>query len=261
MSRKARYTKPDQENGHQSHLFIKPLDAKNSVQEFYLDTIREMTVTICTGPAGTGKTYLATYLALEALLNKEVDKIILTRPIVACEDIGYLPGDMMEKIHPYLMPLFDAVESHIGPTRAKEMLNFGRIEVIPLAYMRGRSLNRAFILLDEAQNTTVEQMKMFLTRLGYDSKMVVNGDVGQSDLPKGIENGLGFAHDRLLGSDGEIGCVEFTAKHIVRNPLIAKMLQHLDGPVPRTEKIGQAPEKKIIRHPFFPDAEQRVANA
>ena len=197
MSRKARYTKPDQENGHQGHTFIKPLVAKNPLQDFYLDMIREMTVTMCTGPAGTGKTYLATFVALEALLNHDVDKIILTRPIVACEDIGYLPGDMMEKIHPYLMPLFDAVESHVGPTKAKELLNFGKIEVIPLAYMRGRSLNRAFILLDEAQNTTVEQMKMFLTRLGYDSKMVVNGDIGQSDLPKGMENGLGFAHDRF----------------------------------------------------------------
>jgi phosphate starvation-inducible PhoH-like protein len=108
------------------------------------------------------------------------------------------------------------------------------------------------VLLDEAQNTTVEQMKMFLTRLGYDSKMVVNGDVGQSDLPKGLENGLKFAHDRLLGSDSEIGCVEFTAKHIVRNPLIAKMLQHLDGPSPQTENI--------VRHSFLSVAEQRVAN-
>ena len=249
MSRKARYTKADQENS----LFIKRLEAKNSQQEFYMDTIQEMTVTLCTGPAGTGKTYLATYAALEALHNKEVDKIILTRPIVACEDIGYLPGDMMEKIHPYLMPLFDAVESHVGPTRAKEMLNFGRIEVIPLAYMRGRSLNRAFVLLDEAQNTTIDQMKMFLTRLGYDSKMVVNGDSGQPDLPKGIESGLGWAHDRLLGCDGEIGCVEFTAKHIVRHPLIAKMLQHLEGPASRVEKLGP-------RHSFYEEpAKQRVA--
>lgn len=257
MSRKARYTKTDQD-ANQPHLFINPLDAKNSVQDFYLDTIREMTVTICTGPAGTGKTYLATYLALEALLKKEVDKIILTRPIVACEDIGYLPGDMMEKIHPYLMPLFDAVESHIGPTRAKEMLNFGRIEVIPLAYMRGRSLNRAFVLLDEAQNTTVDQMKMFLTRLGYDSKMVVNGDSGQPDLPKGIESGLGWARDRLLGCDGEIGCVEFTSKHIVRHPLIAKMLQHLEGPGP-ARKIVDSPVEKIKR--TFYASEQRVVNA
>lgn len=255
MSRKPRYTKPDQENDSRGHTFIKPLATKNSLHDFYIDMIHEMTVTMCTGPAGTGKTYLATYVALEALLNKDVDKIILTRPIVACEDIGYLPGDMMEKIHPYLMPLFDAVESHIGPTRAKEMLNFGKIEVIPLAYMRGRSLNRAFILLDEAQNTTVEQMKMFLTRLGYDSKMVVNGDISQSDLPKGMESGLAFAHDRLLGKDGEIGCVEFQAKHIVRNPLIGRMLQHLDGPSARVEHA------KPVRHPFFPDAEQRVAVA
>lgn len=244
MSRKPRYTN-DQEHGHQ--LFIKPFAPKNDAQGFYLDTIREMTVTMCTGPAGTGKTYLATYVALEALLNKDVDKIILTRPIVACEDIGYLPGDMMEKIHPYLMPLFDAVESHVGPTKAKEMLNFGKIEVIPLAYMRGRSLNRAFILLDEAQNTTIEQMKMFLTRLGYDSKMVVNGDIGQSDLPKGMESGLKFAHDRLVGRDSEIGCVEFANRHIVRHPLIGRMLQHLDGPGEKVER--EAPVTREVRAP------------
>lgn len=245
MARKQRYMKPEQENEQQrGHTFIKPLVTKNSLQDFYIDMIREMTVTMCTGPAGTGKTYLATYVALEAMLNKDVDKIILTRPIVACEDIGYLPGDMNEKIHPYLMPLFDAVESHIGPTRAKEMLSYGKIEVIPLAFMRGRSLNRAFIILDEAQNTTVDQMKMFLTRLGYDSKMIVNGDLGQSDLPKGMESGLGYAHDRLLGNDPDIGCVEFQSKHIVRHPLIARMLQYLDGP--------GAPREKV-RHPFFPD--------
>lgn len=238
MSRKARYPKADQ-NG----IFIKPLEPKNSTQEFYMDTIREMTVTICTGPAGTAKTYLATYVALEGLLNNEFDKIVLTRPLVACEDIGYLPGDMMEKIHPYLMPLFDAIESHVGPTKAKELLTMGRIEVLPLAYMRGRSLNRACIVLDEAQNTTIDQMKMFLTRLGYDSKMVITGDSGQPDLPKGVESGLGWARDRLIGCDGNIGVVEFAAKHIVRHPLIGKMLQHLEGPAPRIDQPSVSPAK------------------
>ena len=252
MSRKARYSKADQENG----LFIKPLELKNSIQEFYTNTIRESTVTLCTGPAGTGKTYLATHVALEALLKKEVDKIVLTRPIVACEDIGYLPGDMMEKIHPYLMPLFDAVESHVGPTRAKELLNFGNIEVLPLAYMRGRSLNRAFIILDEAQNTTIEQMKMFLTRLGYDSKMVVNGDTGQHDLPKGLESGLPWARDKLVGCDGEIGIVEFAHKHIVRHPLISKMLQYLEGPSEKPIRLNGA-----ARHAFYETPLQRAAVA
>ena len=257
MSRKARYAKADQENG----TYVKTLTPKNSSQEFYMDTIREMTVTLCTGPAGTGKTYLATYVALEALLNNEVDKVVLTRPMIACEDVGYLPGDMMDKIHPYLMPLFDAIESHVGPTKAKELLNFGRVEVLPLAYMRGRSLNRAFVILDEAQNTATEQMKMFLTRLGYDSKMVVNGDAGQSDLPKGLQNGLNWAVGKLLGVDPQIGCVEFSSKHIVRNPLISKMLQHLEGPDARPMEQLSRGLNGTSRHDFYDRPPQRPAVA
>lgn len=242
MSRKPRYTKEPQECG-----YIKTLVPKNSSQEFYLNTIKEMTVTLCTGPAGTGKTYLATYVALEALMKNEISKVVITRPMIACEDVGYLPGDMMDKIHPYLMPLLDAIESHVGPTKAKELLNLGRLEVLPLAYMRGRSINEAFIILDEAQNTTKDQMKMFLTRLGYDSKIVVNGDDCQPDLPKGIESGLAWARDRLMGVDGQIGCVEFSNKHIVRNPLIGTMLQHLEGP-------GKVADKFTARHPFYAQA-------
>lgn len=255
MSRKARYAK----GGQESEVFIKPLETKNSSQDFYIDMIRESTVTLCTGPAGTGKTYLAAYIALEALLNNEVDKIILTRPIVACEDIGYLPGDMLEKVHPYLLPLIDAVEAHIGPTKTKEFFNFGKLEILPLAYMRGRSLNRAFIILDEAQNATIEQIKMFLTRLGYDSKMVVNGDAGQSDLPKGMENGLTWAVSKLTGIDGDIGVTEFTAKHIVRHPLIAKMLQHLEGPAKREEK--QERINGSTRHGFYDQPVMRLGAA
>jgi phosphate starvation-inducible PhoH-like protein len=210
--------------------FIKPLTACNSTQEYYVQTIKESTVTFCTGPAGTGKTHLATYVALEALLAGEVDKIILTRPLVATEDIGYLPGDMNEKIHPYLMPLFDAIESHVGIQRSEMLFSENRIQILPLAYMRGRSLNRAFMILDEAQNTTKEQMKMFLTRIGYDSKIVITGDCAQSDLPDRLENGLKWATDRLSAVDGEIATVEFSSGHIVRNPLIEKMLRHLEGP-------------------------------
>jgi len=210
--------------------FIKPLTALNSAQDYYLQTIKESIVTFCTGPAGTGKTHLAAFAALEALLAGEVDRIVLTRPIVAVEDIGYLPGDMNEKIHPYLMPLFDAIESHIGIQRSEMLFNDRRIQILPLAYMRGRSLNRSFILLDEAQNTTKEQMKMFLTRLGYDSKMVITGDVLQSDLPHHLVNGLVWATERLKSADGEICMVEFHSKNIVRNPLIEKMLKHLEGP-------------------------------
>ena len=224
MPRKSRYSKP------QTETLIKPLRFKNSSQDFYASTIKESTVTFGTGPAGTGKTYLATYVAIYALLNKEVDKIILTRPLVATEDIGYLPGDMNEKIHPYLMPLFDAIEAHLGVQRSNLLFEEGRIEILPLAYMRGRSLNRAFMILDEAQNTTREQMKMFLTRIGEDSKIVITGDIEQSDLPDHLENGLVWATKRLVGADPQISLVEFNAKHIVRNPLIEKMLQYLDGP-------------------------------
>lgn len=258
MSRKARYTKEAQENS----LFIKPFIPKNSSQEFYVDTMKESTITLCTGPAGTSKTYVAAYVALQALLNRDIDRIILTRPIVACEDIGFLPGDMLQKVNPYLLPLIDAVEDHIGPTRTKELFDTGRLEIIPLAYMRGRSLNRAFMILDEAQNATIEQVKMFLTRLGYESKIVINGDPGQSDLKPGTHNGLEWALERLTGVESEIGCVEFSESHIVRHPLIAKMLRHLNGPG-RSIKLPTVDKKKLNggRHSFYdPEVrETRVA--
>jgi phosphate starvation-inducible PhoH-like protein len=210
-------------------LFLKPLTLKNGTQDYYMSTLRESDITFCVGPAGTGKTFIATYVALEALLNGEIDKIILTRPIVATEDIGYLPGNMDEKIHPYILPLFDALEIHLGPTKTKVLLADGRIEVLPLAYMRGRSLNRSFLILDEAQNTTREQMKMFLTRMGYDSKIAVTGDASQSDLPHPHDNGLIWAHGKLKGADSNISTVEFTHRNIVRNPLIETMLRYLEG--------------------------------
>lgn len=211
-----------------SDTFIKKLHPKNSAQDYYLNTIKESTVTFSIGPAGTGKTHLATYIALNALINDEVDKIILTRPIVAVEDIGYLPGNMDEKIHPYILPLLDSLEIHLGPTKTRDMISDGKIEVIPLAYMRGRSLNRSFLILDEAQNTTKEQIKMFLTRLGYDSKMVITGDASQSDLPKNSQQGLSWAKDMLSGRSEEISVVEFYPEHIVRNPLIETMLRYLN---------------------------------
>jgi phosphate starvation-inducible PhoH-like protein len=240
--------------------FLKPLTPKNEVQTAYMEMLRESTITFGLGPAGTGKTFLAAYVALDALLSNEVDKIILTRPIVAVEDIGYLPGDMNEKINPYMMPLFDALEDHLGPTKAKELLADGRIEIIPLAFMRGRSLNRAFILLDESANTTPEQMKMFLTRLGYDSKMAINGDLSQSDLPlhQVPVNGLKWATERLRAKDGQINMIEFRGKHIVRNPLIATMLTHLEGPISNIQSYEQATKALgtmgilPTRHPYRP---------
>lgn len=208
-------------------MYLKPLAAKNAAQEHYISMLGESTIMFCAGPAGTGKTFLATHVALDALLKKEVDKIILTRPIVAVEDIGYLPGDMNEKIHPYVLPLLDAIELHVGPTKTQELLDDRRLEILPLAYMRGRSLNNCFLLLDEAQNTTKEQMKMFLTRIGYDTKVSVNGDVSQSDLPRGIESGLNWAVSKLVGVSPEISIVEFSNTNIVRNPLIETILTHL----------------------------------
>jgi phosphate starvation-inducible PhoH-like protein len=234
-----RYTGKDNVAGETYTREVKP---KNGVQEHFMSMIKESTITFGLGPAGTGKTYVAIAMALKALLNKEVDKLILTRPIVATEEIGFLPGTMDEKIHPYIMPLFDALEAQLGPVKARELLALGKIEVIPLAFMRGRSLDRAIIILDEAQNSTPEQIKMFLTRLGYNSKMIITGDEAQSDL-KG-PNGLVFAANRLLtGSDPEITGVRFTKKNIVRNPLIEVILDRLDSPaVDIVEPVGKLPK-------------------
>lgn len=227
MAKRQRYGKTSENN----NTFLKHLDTMNAAQDHYMHMMREMTITFCTGPAGTSKTYLATFIALEELLVKRsCKKVILTRPIVAVEDIGYLPGDANEKIHPYVLPLLDAIEDHVGPTKTKELIENGLIEVNPLAYMRGRSINDSFIILDEGQNTTTEQMKMFLTRLGYNSKMVITGDITQTDLPKFVTSGLGWAVERLRGVNPEIGLVEFASRDIVRNPLIGAMLQHLESP-------------------------------
>lgn len=244
MSRKQRYAADS--SSKKSGTFLNQMTLKNSAQEAYADLLQESTITFCRGPAGTGKTYIAAYYALQALLNEEVRRVILTRPIVATEDIGYLPGDMLEKIHPYILPLLDAVEDHVGPTKAKELLNFGSIELIPLAYMRGRSLNDSFIILDEAQNTTPEQMKMFLTRLGYNSKMVITGDSSQSDLQIPL-NGLQWASERLKGTNSDIAVVEFAASNIVRNPLIEGMLAHLDMPPgsKRREHVTEGPGRLV----------------
>jgi len=231
MKRNKRYSEGEAQQTNSNGIFLRPLQAKNDVQKYYLDTMRDSTITFGLGPAGTGKTFLAVYVALEKLLNREIDKIVLTRPIVAVEDIGYLPGTMDEKIHPYVLPLLDALEIHIGAVKTRELIEKGAIEVNPLAYMRGRSLNRSVVILDEAQNTTREQMKMFLTRLGYDSQFIITGDASQSDIPNPKDNGLAWAAGRLLGKDPSIAAIEFAHKNIVRNPLIATMLKHLEGPV------------------------------
>ena len=196
---------------------------KTPMQKEYLDYIRTKTITFGMGPAGTGKTYLAMAMAVAALNRKEVGRILLTRPVVeAGENLGFLPGTFTEKIDPYIRPLYDALFDMMDPVRANKLLAEGVIEIAPLAFMRGRTLNDSFIILDEAQNTTSQQMKMFITRLGMGSKMVITGDMTQTDLPKGI-SGLQTVRQVLEGID-EIGFIEFQTRDVVRNSLVSKII-------------------------------------
>ncbi len=198
---------------------------KTANQKRYVDAIEENTITFGIGPAGTGKTYLAMAKAVQALQSKRVNRIILTRPAVeAGEHLGFLPGTLSEKIDPYLRPLFDALHDMIDIDTVPRLIQAGVIEVAPLAYMRGRTLNDAFVILDEAQNTTPEQMKMFLTRLGFGSKMVVTGDVTQIDLPNGAHSGLRVVRDILENID-DIAFLELTAEDVVRHRLIGDIVK------------------------------------
>ncbi len=198
---------------------------KTANQKRYVDAIEENTITFGIGPAGTGKTYLAMAKAVAALQAKKVNRIVLTRPAVeAGESLGFLPGTLSEKIDPYLRPLFDALHDMIDVDSIPRLIQTGVIEVAPLAYMRGRTLNDSFIILDEAQNTTPEQMKMFLTRLGFGSKMVVTGDVTQVDLPNGAKSGLRVITDILQGID-DIAFLELTAEDVVRHRLIGDIVK------------------------------------
>ena len=199
--------------------------AKTLGQWNYIDAIRRNAITIGIGPAGTGKTYLAVALAVKALKNKEVERIILTRPAVeAGEKLGFLPGDMQDKVDPYLRPLYDALYDMLGNETFQKYVTRGTIEVAPLAYMRGRTLNDAFIILDEAQNTTPEQMKMFLTRFGFGSKMVITGDVTQIDLPGGKKSGLKQAAYILRNTPG-IGIVNFGESDVVRHEIVGAVIR------------------------------------
>jgi len=201
---------------------------KTANQKRYVDAIEDHTITFGIGPAGTGKTYLAMAMAVAALQAKKVNKIVLTRPAVeAGESLGFLPGTLSEKIDPYLRPLFDALHDMIDIDSIPRLMQSGIIEVAPLAYMRGRTLNDAFIILDEAQNTTPEQMKMFLTRLGFGSKMVVTGDVTQIDLPNGQNSGLKIVRDILKEID-DIAFLELTAEDVVRHRLIGDIVKAYD---------------------------------
>ncbi len=198
----------------------KPIRSKTVGQRKYVNFIKKKTITFGIGPAGTGKTYLAVAMAVNSFKAKQVEKIILTRPAVeAGEKLGFLPGDLQEKVNPYLRPLYDALQEMLGIDSYSKMMEKGVIEIAPLAYMRGRTLNNAFIILDEAQNTTKEQIKMFLTRLGENSKMVITGDLTQIDLPDGKVSGLKHATRILQGID-EIGIMRFGEKDVVRHPLV-----------------------------------------
>ncbi len=203
----------------------KPIKSKTVGQKKYVDSIKKDSITFGIGPAGTGKTYLAVCLAVQAFKSKQADKIILTRPAVeAGEKLGFLPGDLQTKVDPYLRPLYDALQEMLGLETYTKLMERGSIEIAPLAYMRGRTLSNAFVILDEAQNTTREQMKMFLTRLGDGSKMVITGDVTQVDLPDGKSSGLEHASAVLKGVEG-IGIIYLTDKDVVRNPLVMKIVR------------------------------------
>ena len=203
----------------------KKIKCKTLGQKEYVEAIKKNTVVFGVGPAGTGKTYLAVCMAVSAFKSRQVEKILLTRPAVeAGEKLGFLPGDLQEKVDPYLRPLYDALQELLGLETYAKLMERGVIEVAPLAYMRGRTLSNAFIILDEAQNTTKEQMKMFLTRMGEGSKMVVTGDVTQMDLPQGKDSGLVHATNILSDVEG-ISVQRLTAKDVVRHPLVMRIIR------------------------------------
>ena len=213
----------------------KLIKSKTVGQKKYVEAIKKSIVTIAVGPAGTGKTYLAVALAVSAYKAKQIDKIILTRPAVeAGEKLGFLPGDLQEKVNPYLRPLYDGLQEMFGLESYQKLIERGAIEVAPLAYMRGRTLSNAFIILDEAQNTTREQMKMFLTRLGENSRMVVTGDLTQTDLPEGKKSGLREAVGILKNIEG-ISVTALTEKDVVRHPLVQAIVKAYE----RSEKTDR----------------------
>jgi len=207
----------------------KAIRVKTLGQRHYIDAIRKQDLVFGIGPAGTGKTYLAVVMAVNALKNNKVNKIILTRPAIeAGESLGFLPGDLKEKVDPYLRPLYDSLHDVLGAEHTQRLIDRETIEIAPLAYMRGRTLDDAFVILDEAQNTTQAQMKMFLTRLGFGSKMVITGDSTQVDLPKGVKSGLMAAELILHGVPG-ISFIHLNQTDVVRHPLVGRIIEAFEG--------------------------------
>jgi len=202
----------------------RPIRVKNVGQSKYVQAVKKNDIVFGVGPAGTGKTFLAVAMAVSALRKGEVKRIILTRPAVeAGENLGFLPGDLKEKVDPYLRPLYDSLYTILGVEHTGRLMERETIEIAPLAYMRGRTLDDAFVILDEAQNTTIQQMKMFITRLGFGSKMIINGDVTQIDLPRGTASGLIHGQRTLNNVDG-IGMVNFSSEDVIRHPLVSKVI-------------------------------------
>lgn len=223
----------------------RPIAPRNANQQRMVKSFDENDLTFALGPAGTGKTYIAIALAVRALKNKECRRIILSRPAVeAGEKLGFLPGDMKDKIDPYLQPLYDALEDMVPALKLKEYMESGAIQIAPLAFMRGRTLNDAVIILDEAQNTTRHQMKMFLTRLGMGSKMVVTGDVTQIDLPASVRSGLLSALRILKGVKG-IGVIEYEKKDIVRHPLVQRIVDAYEKREKESEEERASGEENV----------------
>ena len=222
----------------------KPVKPKTLGQKHYVDEIRKKMIVFGIGPAGTGKTYLAMAMAITALKNDEVNRIILTRPAIeAGENLGFLPGDLQSKVDPYLRPLYDALYQIMGAESFMHNSEKGIIEVAPLAYMRGRTLDNAFIILDEAQNTTPAQMKMFLTRIGFGSKVIVTGDLTQKDLPRDAVSGLDVAL-KVLSKVEDISFVSLTNKDVVRHPLVQKIVKAYEEYDEKMAKKKQQREKK-----------------
>jgi phosphate starvation-inducible PhoH-like protein len=211
-------------SSYQIHTPKKVITARGANQEQYLKNIESNELNFGIGPAGTGKTYLAVAAGVHALLNDKVQKIILIRPAVeAGEKLGFLPGDLAQKVDPYLKPLYDALYEMLGSERVQKLIEKEIIEVAPLAYLRGRTLNNAFIIMDESQNTTIDQMKMFLTRMGYGSHAVVNGDLTQIDLPRNVSSGLSNVLE-VLAKTENIGVIRFSSIDVVRHPLVRKII-------------------------------------